>query len=86
MSLQRRERGVSSLLPLVATDEGVDQTMSLFRFSPLRKSGERLADDGIQLGPNLVRSRSFEGDKFRARRGLRRVKVEEGGGSLVELV
>ena len=85
MDLQHGERGVSSLLSLLAADDGVGQTMSLFGFDSLRKTGERLTDDGIQLGPNLVRSRTFEGDELRARRGLGRVMVKERRGSLVEL-
>lgn len=86
MCLQRRERGVRSSLSLrFATDDGVSQTVSLFGFGSLRKTGERLTDDSIQLGPNLVRGRSFEGDELRARRGLGRVMVKERRGSLVEL-
>ena len=84
MCLQRRERGVSSLLSLLATDDSVGQTISLFGLGPLRKAGECLTDNCIQLGPDFVRSRSFEGDEFRARRGLGCVIVEERGGSLVE--
>jgi hypothetical protein len=60
--------------------------MPLFGLGSLRKTRERLTDDGIQLGPNLVRGRSFEGDELRARLGLGCVIVEERRGSFVELV
>ena len=60
--------------------------MSLFGLGSFRKAREGLTDDSIQLRPNLVRSRPFQGDELRARRGLGRVVVEERRGSLVELV
>ena len=87
MCLQRRECGVGSLLSLrLATDDGVGQTVSLFRLDPLRKAWKRLTDDSIQVGPNLVRGRPSEGNELRARRGLGCVIVKERRGSLVEPV
>ena len=60
--------------------------MSLLRFGSLVEAGERLTDDGIQLGPNIVRGRSFESDEFRARRWLAGIVVEKRRGSLIKLI
>ena len=45
--LQHWERGVSSLLSILAADDGIGQTMPLFGLGSLRKAGERLANDSI---------------------------------------
>jgi len=60
--------------------------MPLLGFGSLAKAGERLTDDGVQMGPNIVRGRSFEGDELRARRWLAHVVVEKRRCSLVKFI
>ena len=52
--LQHRERGINPLLPLLTADDGVSQAMPLLWIGSLSEAGERLTDNGIQLGPNVV--------------------------------
>ena len=75
--LQNRQRGVDLLLPLVAVKNRIGKTVSLFGLSSFREAGERLTDNSIQLRPNLIRSRPFQGNKFRTRRRLGHVVVKE---------
>ena len=84
--LKRGEGGVRSLLLLLAAENRIRKTVSPLGLSSFGKAREGLTDNCFQLRPNLVRSRPFQGDELRDRRGLGRVVVKERGGSLVELV